>query len=270
MVLLKLHYLALEVHEIQRIFRHLNNHPTWSKAQVIQALGPLYERYRALKDEEMVRELRRNQVDYLTIYDSHYPEALRTLYRPPLVLFYQGDIQLLKERKMAVVGSRTPTHYGEQACIYFVRELVRKGVCIVSGLARGIDGLAHREAIRSGGKTIAVLGSGILNIYPKAHQELAGTIAEKHLLISEYPPFEPPRKTHFPFRNRIVSGLSEGVLVIEAAKRSGTLITCDFALEQGKDVYAVPGSIFSEKSRGTNELIQQGAKLVQTIEDILV
>lgn len=268
-VLLKLHYLGLEIHQIHQIYHKLKTHSHWSISTLKNCLGPSYKTYLKLDENNILRDLKRYKIGFLTINDVIYPDILRHIYMPPLVLFYKGNVELLKSQTMAVIGSRIHTSYGERACNYFVKELVKHGYVIVSGLARGIDGISHRAAIRNSGKTIAVLGSGLLRIYPPEHKKLADVIARNHLLLSEYPPFEPPQKTHFPFRNRIVSGLSEGIVVIEAAKRSGTLITCDFALDQGKDVYAVPGPIFSKKSQGTNELIQQGAKLIQGIEDIL-
>lgn len=268
-ILLKLHYLSLEIHQIHGIIDKLNPYKRWTEPVLKSCLGVYYNRYRSLDLQRLNDELKCKQVGILTIYDACYPETLKNIYRPPLVLFYRGDLNLLQERRMAVIGSREHTAYGKYACEYFVSKLVEHDYVIVSGLARGIDGIAHQVAINENGKTIAILGSGFDHIYPAEHIELAQRIARDHLLLSEYPPHERPHKTHFPFRNRIVSGISEGVVVIEAAKRSGTLITSDYALDQGKDVFAVPGPIFSQKSQGTNELIQQGAKLIQTIEDIL-
>lgn len=220
--------------------------------------------------DDQLQSYENHDIKIITIIDKEYPSILKHIYEPPWVLYMKGKTDLLYSRRMmAVVGSRQPTNYGILCTNYFVSELTKKGFTIVSGLAKGIDSQAHVSAIQSNGRTIAVLGSGFSHIYPKEHKALAERIAKSHLLVTEYPPFTPPKKGHFPARNRIISGLSQAVLVIEAKKRSGSLITAQLALNEGREVFSVPGPIFEENSKGTNQLIQDGAKLVYSINDIL-
>ncbi len=207
-------------------------------------------------------------VEFVCWLDDNYPAMLREIPDPPLILFYRGDLTLLERPCIAVVGSRKPTAYGRAACGYLVKQLVETGFVIVSGLAYGIDGEAHRTALRSGGGTVAVLGCGIDQVYPASHRSLYQEISTSGLILSEYQPGTPPLPGLFPERNRIVSGVSLGVLIMEAAERSGSLITADCALEQGREVFAVPGPIFSEVSAGPHNLIKQGAKLVTRCADI--
>jgi len=203
----------------------------------------------------------------LTPLDKTYPERLRKIPDPPRTLYIKGsDFSLFGRPSIAVIGSRKNTDYGRIVTQRLVRQLVENGFVIISGMARGIDTIAHEAALESGGKTIAVLGSGIDVIYPRENGELYQLI---HLVVSEFPPGTKPLKENFPQRNRLVAGLSNGVLVIEAAKRSGTLITARQAAEQGKEVFAVPGPITSPLSEGTAWLIKQGAKLVYSLDDIL-
>ena len=199
-----------------------------------------------------------------------YPARLASIDKPPVKLYCAGDVGLLSQPKLiAVVGSRHPTAYGLEATRHIVRGLVGEGWVVVSGLAEGIDGAAHREAIAAGGRTIAVVGSGLDVVYPPTHEELWRRIAAEHCLITEYPAGTPPNAGQFPQRNRILSGLAMGVVVIEAAEKSGALITAQLALQQGREVFAVPGPIFSKTSCGTNSLISQGAKLVRNAGDIV-
>ena len=206
----------------------------------------------------------------IDINSKFYPERLRCIDSPPKEIYCLGNLELLNyEKNIAIIGSRDCSLYGERATKDFAFNLAKEGVCIVSGLARGIDSFAHIGALNAKGKTIAVIGSGLDNIYPKENIKLAESIVKKGgLIISEYPLGSPPLKQHFPARNRIISGVSDGVLVTEARKNSGTNITVDFALEQGKDVFAVPGDISQLTSIGTNDLIKQGAKLVTNYIDI--
>ncbi|MFM1650802.1 DNA-processing protein DprA [Brevibacillus sp. B_LB10_24] len=208
-------------------------------------------------------------LSFTCFLDPAYPSALREMPDPPLLLFYQGNIDLIRQPMFAVVGTRKPTPYGRSVCQYLTTGLSNAGFVIVSGLAHGIDAEAHRAALKTPSKTIAVLGCGIDQIYPRQNLPLYRQIAEEGLILSEYPPGVQPVPGLFPERNRLISGLSRGVLIVEAAERSGSLITVDCALEQGKDVFAVPGPIFSNVSRGPNNLIKQGAKLVTNWEDIL-
>jgi len=219
-------------------------------------------------DEEMAR-IERMGVRVLTWEDPAYPPRLRQIHAPPPVLYVKGDILPRDEWAVSVVGTRRPTVYGREAARFLASGLARNGVTVVSGLARGIDSIAHRAALEAGGRTIAVLGSGIDIIYPPEHRNLARAIAEHGAVITEYPLGTRPEGSNFPPRNRIISGLCLGVVIVEAGRGSGALITADYAAEQGREVFAVPGSIFSKASEGTNQLIQQGAKLVLSVADIL-
>ncbi|MGG1661431.1 DNA-processing protein DprA [Brevibacillus sp. NRS-1366] len=218
---------------------------------------------------QLLQERTSKGVDYMCCFDDDYPVLLRHIPDPPLTLFYRGDIHLLQQPAVGVVGSRRPTPYGKASCAYLVKELVQAGLVIISGLAHGIDGEAHQTALAAGGKTVGVLGCGIDQIYPASHRLLYQKIASLGLLISEHPPGTPPVPGLFPERNRIISGLSLGVLVVEAAEKSGSLITADCALEQGREVFAIPGPIFSSVSAGPHNLIKQGAKLVTRSSDVL-
>lgn len=197
-----------------------------------------------------------------------YPELLAQIRGAPLLLFVNGDIEALHLPSLAIVGSRNPTSGGTRNATDFARHLARSGYTIVSGLAQGIDTAAHQGALEVGARTIAVLGHGIDRVYPAQNHDLAHQIAASGALVSEYPLGAPPDKRHFPERNRIISGLSLGTLVIEAARRSGSLITARVAAEQGREVFALPGSIHNALARGCHELIRQGAKLVETAADI--
>jgi DNA processing protein len=208
------------------------------------------------------------QHQFITFYDDAYPQQLREVYNPPTVLFYLGDIELLKKPSLGIVGARNATDNGRRAAHNLIRPLVSSYV-IVSGLAQGIDGVAHKVAIANSGKTIAVIGSGLDVIYPRSHKKLQQYLCEKHLVISEYPNGSAPLKWHFPDRNRIIAGLTEGTLVIEAKIRSGSLITAERAMESGREVFAVPGEIVTGHSDGCHVLIQEGAKLVFRTQDIL-
>jgi DNA processing protein len=208
-------------------------------------------------------------ISFMVITDHEYPSLLKQIYNPPLVLFTIGRTELLSMPSIAVVGSRKANPYAQNTIKLLVPPLIEKGFSITSGLARGVDTMAHKTAMAIGGKTIAVLGSGFYSVYPKENTYLAENMKRNHLLISEYPPEVPAQKWHFPMRNRIISGLCRGTLIIQAEKQSGSLITADFALQEGREVFAVPGSILDSLSDGTNHLIQQGAKLVQTGSDIL-
>lgn len=205
----------------------------------------------------------------ITLHDPQYPALLREISYAPLALFHQGDAAQLLRPQLAVVGARSATPQGLEIAEAFAAELTRRGLLITSGLALGVDGAAHRGALKAGGATVAVCATGLDRVYPARHRELAHEIAEKGVLISEFPTGTPPLAEHFPRRNRLISGLSLGVLVVEAAQRSGSLITARLALEQGREVFAIPGSIHSMLSRGGHALIRQGAKLTETVDDIL-
>lgn len=205
----------------------------------------------------------------VTLADGAYPPLLREIADPPLVLHVRGDVSSLSAPMIAVVGSRRASPYAVNAAQRLTRELTAEGLVVVSGLARGVDAAAHEACLAAGGTTVAVLGSGIDEVYPRSHTRLARRIEGSGALVSEFPPETPPRAENFPMRNRVISGLSVGVLVVEASGRSGSLITARMAAEQGRDVFAVPGSIFSAGSEGTHRLIQSGAKLVHRGSDVL-
>lgn len=202
-------------------------------------------------------------------FDSpDYPQQLKEISNPPLLLYTQGDYSLLTQPQIALVGSRKCTPYGQEKAYQFAGELCESGFAVTSGLAIGVDGFAHQGALDKQGKTIAVLGTGLDNIYPKRHKNLAQQVSDQGLLVSEFWPDAPAVASNFPRRNRIISGLSLGVVVIEASKRSGSLITARYAIEQNRDVFALPGSIDNPEACGCHHLIQQGAKLVINIQDI--
>ena len=205
----------------------------------------------------------------LTLADATYPQALLEIPDPPTVLYVRGNVDLLHKRGLAIVGSRNSTPQGQQTAETFARTLAGKGISIISGLALGIDAAAHRGALAAGGETIAVIGTGADRIYPARNKELALAIAEHGAIVSEFPLGTPAVAANFPRRNRIISGLARGVLVVEAAPESGSLITARLAAEQGREVFAIPGSIHSPVARGCHKLIKQGAKLVETAQDIL-
>lgn len=229
----------------------------------------LAERLHPAQVEADKSELQQAGIQYFCFLDAHYPEALKEIPDPPLLLFYKGDVTLVQKSSVAVVGARKPTPYGRAACQFLTDQLSNMGFVIVSGLALGIDAIAHQSAIRAGGDTIAVLGCGIDIVYPRSNAALFSQIRQHGLLLSEHPPGTNPLPGLFPERNRIISGLALGTLVVEAAEKSGSLITADCALEQGRDVFAVPGPIFSEMSAGPHNLLKQGAKLVTNAADIV-
>ncbi|MEK7716145.1 MAG: DNA-processing protein DprA [Pseudomonadota bacterium] len=205
----------------------------------------------------------------LTWSDPDYPALLREIPDPPLVLYIAGERQLLSAPQLAIVGSRNPTPMGRENARAFAKSLAGAGLAITSGMALGVDGAAHRGALEAGGKTIAVAGTGLDRVYPARHRDLAHEIVKHGALVSEFPLGTPPLPENFPVRNRIISGLSLGTLVVEAALQSGSLITARMANEQGREVFAIPGSIHAPQARGCHALIRQGAKLVETAQDIL-
>lgn len=214
--------------------------------------------------------MEKHKIKIISIQDKLYPCLLKTIYCSPITLYIRGDEKILNDPCLAIVGCRNASNYGKKVAKEFAYNLSKCGFTIVSGLARGIDSCAHIGTIEVKRKTIAVLGNGPDMIYPKENLKLSEKILEYDgAIISEYPLGTEPKKENFPARNRIISGLSNGVLVIEAKERSGTLITTDYALEQGRDVFVIPGNIDSENSFGTNELIKQGAKLVTNYKEII-
>lgn len=260
-------------------------------ARLLTAFESIGEIFKASRDQLQQLGLRAQSIDFIlrpdresiapdlkwleqaeahaiTLMDSRYPGLLKEITDPPPVLFIYGDPGVLNLPQLAVVGSRNPTPTGAETARDFAGHLAGWGMTITSGLAQGIDAASHLGALDAGGVTIAVTGTGLDRVYPAQHRELAHRIAEQGALLSEFPAGTPPLTANFPRRNRIISGLSMGTLVVEAAMQSGSLITARQALEQGREVFAVPGSIHNPQSRGCHSLIQQGAKLVETAQDI--
>ena len=222
--------------------------------------------------EKVQRELKLIEelnASIVTLTDKSYPNNLRQIFDPPPLLYVRGNLQTRDELAISMVGSRLTSHYGRMITEKIAGDLASHGVTIVSGMARGIDSAAHRGALSVGGRTIAVLGCGVDIVYPRENRRLFEDITTHGAVISEFPLSTPPDGANFPKRNRIISGLSLGVVVVQANSRSGSLITAGFALEQNRDVFAVPGNVGMAGSRGTNRLIKQGAKLIESAEDIL-
>ena len=207
--------------------------------------------------------MKKNNIDIISIEDKQYPNILKEIYDPPICLYIRGNKEILNNKSISIVGCRKATDYGRKVARDFAYNISKQDINIISGLAIGIDSEAHLGAVEANKKTVAVLGNGLDTIYPKENIILSQKILDSGgAIISEYPLGIKPKKENFPARNRIISGMSNGLLVVEAKEKSGTLITVDFALEQGRDVFVVPGNIVSENSVGTNDLIKQGAKLV--------
>ncbi|MGT2887332.1 DNA-processing protein DprA [Streptococcus didelphis] len=224
------------------------------------------EKYKVLDTKLLRKEF--NLFPSLSLLDKNYPPLLSEIYNPPVLLFYQGNLDLLNYPKLAVVGARKASEIGIKS-VQDIIEQLNKVYVIVSGLARGIDTAAHLSALKNGGNTIAVIGSGFNHFYPKENKKLQQYIATNHLLLSEYGPDEAPLSCHFPERNRIIVGLAPGVLVADAKIRSGSLISCKIALEEGREVFAIPGNIVEPHSHGCNQLIKEGAKCVTSGLDII-
>lgn len=213
------------------------------------------------------KEARRCGAEVVTLDDPRYPEMLRGIPDPPLVLYVRG--RMPEGPAVAVVGTRNPSSDGEYVAHRMGADLAAGGVCVVSGLARGVDAAAHRGAVEAGGPTVAVLGCGVDVRYPAGHEALADQVAACGALVSEYPPGTPPARHHFPERNRVISGLARAVVVVEATLRSGALITADLALEQGREVFAVPGSVLNPRSAGPHRLLREGAGWAESASDVL-
>lgn len=216
---------------------------------------------RTFRDSELERFKQQiyQQSEVIGFFDEEYPEKLRQMYRPPLVLFALGDLSLLKKKIVTIVGSRYPTSYSKNVIDRLVPNLLEQNYIVASGLAKGVDALAHQATLKNQGRTIAVIGNGLNHAYPKENFALQQEISRKGLTISEYLPDTPPRPYRFPERNRILAGLSAGIIVTEAKEKSGSLITASLALQENRDVYAVPGPITSKLSAGPNQLIEAGA-----------
>ena len=214
-------------------------------------------------------QYRKEAIHFLMYEDALYPKRLKEIYLPPVVLFYKGRLELFNRLSIGIVGARDHTEYSKEALEYLLPDILERKVSIISGLARGVDSLAHQLTLDLNGETIAVIGNGINICYPKENQSLYDAIGKKGLILSEYPLDSPPLKFHFPYRNRIIAGLSHGLCVIEAKLHSGSLITANVALSENRQVFALPGNITSEYSKGTNELITAGAFPIRNANDIL-
>jgi len=267
------YYKPVELRKILTGFSDLEKVLTAPKDAFLKlgAGGKALDEFIKSRNQESKKEINKEDIKIVTIFDEKYPAALKNIYDPPSILFYKGDLDVLKNNCLAVIGSRKASEYGRRVAEFFVRDLSPHFV-IVSGLAYGIDSLAHELAIKGGGKAVAVLGSGLddKNIYPRSNLNLAKKIIETGgLLLSEIPPGAGPQQFHFPMRNRIIAGLSRGILIAEAGEKSGTLITAKLGLEYGVDIFSVPGSVFSPTSAGVNFLIKCGAHPVTSAKEIL-
>ncbi len=219
--------------------------------------------------EREIQKINRHDIKVMTFNDDDYPEPLRRIDSPPMLLYLKGLLKEDDKFSVAIVGSRLMTEYGKRVAEKIASELAGCGLTIISGMAKGIDTASHKGALKAGGRSIAVLGCGLDRPYPHENVELFRALSKSGCVLSEFPMGTPPNKENFPRRNRLISGLSLGVLVVEATRESGSLITANYALEQNKEVFAVPGNITSKISHGTNDLIKKGAKLVQDVKDIL-
>jgi DNA processing protein len=235
-----------------------------------QTLAQFLQDFHSFNLQDIKAHYEEQNFHMLTLFNETYPVLLREIPDPPPILFYKGDITLLKSKKMiSIVGTRNPTTYGLNALKKIVPPLVRDGWTIVSGLAKGTDALAHCAALNEKGSTIGVIAGGLHHFYPKENKALFEKMSSEQLVLSEHPPNVKPQKWHFPQRNRIISGLSLGTVVIQAKAKSGSLITANTAIDQGRQVFAVPGSIFDDFSAGANQLIKQGAYLAEDGSDII-
>ncbi len=227
---------------------------------------------RKINLEKILNTLEKENINFIKITDNAYPELLKHIYDPPFLLYYKGRLNLDQKIPLAIIGSRKHSYYGKQIADSIVPILAENHIAIISGMALGIDALAHKNALTKQGKTLAITGSGLDkdNIYPPQNRSLLDKIINSGgAIISEFPPGTPPLRQNFPLRNRIISGMSLGVFIIEAGTKSGTLITCKQALDQGREIFAPPGNIYSFTSKGTNNIIKQGAHVVTSPEDIL-
>ena len=232
-------------------------------------LSKMIDLKRALNPDELISDMQRKRIWYIPKDSDEYPPLLRSIDAPPYGLFIIGEMPSFDRLWVSVVGTRRPTDYGKTATRKLAKELSEKGVVVVSGMADGLDGVANEAALEGGSPTVAVLGSGVDICYPSVHENLYEGISQKGCIISEFPPGVSPEKWHFPWRNRIISGLSQVTIITEAEIKSGTSITANYALEQGREVMAVPGNITSKRSEGTNKLIKEGAHVATCAMDVL-
>lgn len=273
----KLSYLPLSIQKKWRAFGYFVEHPLTELAQQgpiimrelqISQHQDLFLQYWQELDEQKLAQLTAKQ-NFITILSDDYPDVLKETYQPPLVLFYEGDKSLLHQRQIAIVGSRLASPYAYQVMEQLLPPLIDEGLVITSGLAKGVDSYAHQLAMIHHGNTIGVVGCGIDICYPKEVRSIYERMKTQQLIVSEYPATTPVRRFHFPLRNRIIAGLAEGVCVIEAKDKSGSLITAQLAIDEGRSVFSVPGEVLSHRNTGTLKLIQDGAKCVISASDIL-
>lgn len=279
-----------KIQELLRLYKNPETIYQLKEKELMQVKGLGEKTIKSLLDEKIrgcvakhIDYMQKNNIDIISIYDKEYPQTLKEIYDAPISLYCMGNAKILNQKAIGIVGCREASVYGKRAAKYFSYHLAQKGFNVISGLAKGIDSYAHigaicgqtdrdfqkEQEVEVCGKTIAVVGNGLDRVYPKENELLAKQILEKGgAILSEYPLGTKPEKMNFPARNRIISGISKGILVVEAKEKSGTLITVDFALEQGRDVFVVPGNINSICSVGTNRLIKQGAKLVTNYDEI--
>ncbi|RLQ95757.1 DNA-processing protein DprA [Falsibacillus albus] len=278
--LIKIHHSAsLTIQQFVRLMKadpHLTSYQSWNASTWQKNLHlPLKKTLQIIENlnripfKRLFHTYEERQIRYISILDPDYPPHLKNIYNPPWILYTLGNANLLNSKQIAVVGSRRPLMTSQYALKKILPDLLADGFTITSGLAKGIDAEAHKMAISLGGKTIGVLGSGFFEIYPQENRGLAENMKINQLLISEYPPYQRPNRWHFPMRNRIISGLALGTLVIQASKKSGSLITAELSSEEGRDVFVVPGPIHFPQYEGSNLLIQDGAKLVQNGREIM-
>jgi DNA processing protein len=262
---------------VRRMFEHFGSLETaWGASSAhlgavldARSLQSVENARRVTDPEALLRHIEGRGMRVVAAIDPDYPELLSHISAGPPVLYVRGTLEASDRDAVAIVGTRRASAYGRDAALEIGRDLGAAGVTVVSGLARGVDGAAHQGALEGGGRTIAVLASGVDVIYPSEHRRLAERIIESGALVSDYPPGAKPDAVNFPARNRIISGLSRGTLVIEAPERSGALITVDFAADQGREVFVVPGNVFSPASKGSNRLLRDGARAVMSADDIL-
>ncbi|MBU1130662.1 DNA-processing protein DprA [Patescibacteria group bacterium] len=265
---------------LQKILEKLEPPKAWSASFIdLQKIGlpekialSIISQRKNINPDKIVEQINKEGINVLTIFDDAYPKLLEEIYAPPIVLYYRGKVKALSDQtSLAVVGSRKISNYAQNIMPDLLEPVIKHQVTITSGLAHGVDSLAHQLALKNNGKTIAVLGSGLAYdyLYPKSNRYLADKIIESGgIIVSEFPPFIPAQPFNFPRRNRIISGLSQGVLIIEASQKSGALITAAYALEQNREVMAVPGNINQQNSAGANSLIKKGAKVITGPADI--
>lgn len=234
-----------------------------------QRAGAILKQFKEVNNIDMLAYYDSNAIKPLPFYHDDYPKRLLLIYDAPAVLYAKGNVSLLNNPAVAVIGARKATSYTTRSLQQLLPQLCAHDITIISGLAIGADTVAHRLTLQFGGQTIAVLGSGFYHMYPRQNEQLANQLIEKNLLLTEYAPYVKPARHHFPMRNRIVSGLAQALIVTEAAKKSGTLITTEFALDEGKDVFVTPGPIDSPLSQGTNSLLMEGAIPLLNSEQII-